>query len=213
MRFIVIIVFIFLVCLNLKSQDSIYFRNKSVIAVKIDLITKESVTYKLFNSGSNVNYIVNKDDILKIKYQNGFIEEFKITPIEEKVKNIFVQNVSEKIDYKTVAKNTNNLFLFIDERKKSDNKKELSLIAIEIQKNYQHKRATGTCVPIFAAFTGASFLVLSLDYLITFGNPNKEVFYPPIGFGILCVGSVVGNVIFTNKLRTSRLKFVDLYNQ
>lgn len=213
MRFVVIIVFIFFVYLNLKSQDSIYFRNKSVIAAKIDLITKESVTYKLFNSGSNVNYIVNRDDILKIKYQNGFTEEFKITPIEEKVKNIYVKNISETIDYKTVVKNTSNLFLFIDERKKTDNKKELSMLAIDIQKMHQHKKATGTCVPIFAAFTGASVVVLGLDYLITIGNPNREVFYPPIGFGILCVSSVVGNVIFANKLRSSRLKFVDLYNQ
>jgi hypothetical protein len=58
------------------AQDTIIKKGDGIIVGKITEISAESVHYKSAHDSGGPTYILNRDDIVRIKYKNGSIDEF-----------------------------------------------------------------------------------------------------------------------------------------
>lgn len=75
------VAFIFILCtiqLCLNAQDTIYKRTGDVIPAKILEINIKEVSYKRSDLLDGPLFIINKNEIQKIKYANGSIDSFKV---------------------------------------------------------------------------------------------------------------------------------------
>lgn len=73
------VVILLVILLNGKcyAQDLIIKRNGDRIESKVELIKEEEIKYKKFNNLNGASYIINTANVLKIKFENGVIEEFE----------------------------------------------------------------------------------------------------------------------------------------
>lgn len=73
--------FIFMLCVIqfcLNAQDSIYKRTGLVIPAKISEVNIKEISYKRADLLDGPLFIINKNEIQKIKYANGTIDSFKV---------------------------------------------------------------------------------------------------------------------------------------
>jgi len=66
---------LFFLNISLKAQDKIYRKNGEVLKVKILEVSSSEIKYKIFGDDSGPVYILEKDRIKKIEYENGRIEK------------------------------------------------------------------------------------------------------------------------------------------
>lgn len=71
-----ILFFTFLLCLGLKAQDTIVKKNGTIIPAKILEVGTNAVSYKKTSYLDGPTIIMNKSEIVYIKYKDGQIEEF-----------------------------------------------------------------------------------------------------------------------------------------
>ena len=62
---------------TLFAQDKIFKKNGEVIDAKVKAITPEMVTFKKFDNPDGPDYSIPKQDVVKIKYQNGSEDIFE----------------------------------------------------------------------------------------------------------------------------------------
>ena len=82
---------------NLYSQDIILKKNGKSIESKIDEIGIDKIKYHKYSNLSGPVFIILKDDVSKITFENGEIETFSVvskSSIDE-VKKIIVDNINE----------------------------------------------------------------------------------------------------------------------
>jgi hypothetical protein len=65
----------FLLNASLKAQDKIYRKNGQVLKVKILEVGTSDIKYKLFGDNEGPVYVLEKDRIKKIEYENGKVEK------------------------------------------------------------------------------------------------------------------------------------------
>lgn len=68
----------FLFAVSLQAQDKIYRKNGQVVKAKVLEIGTEEVKYKLPDSTETIVYVLEKDRINKIEYENGRVEKFTV---------------------------------------------------------------------------------------------------------------------------------------
>jgi hypothetical protein len=71
---ILFVVSMFLVTASLKAQDKIYRKNGQVLKVKILEISSSEIKYKVWGDENGPIYVLEKDRIKKIQYENGKVE-------------------------------------------------------------------------------------------------------------------------------------------
>jgi hypothetical protein len=77
MRTLICIITILVVCsISLHAQDKIYRKNGQVIKAKVLEIGTEDVKYKLKDTTETLVYVLEKDRITKIVFENGRVESF-----------------------------------------------------------------------------------------------------------------------------------------
>jgi hypothetical protein len=59
-----------------KAQDLIYKKDKSVLVVKVIEIGVDEIKYKMYSDLEGITFAVDKNDILKIKFESGKVELF-----------------------------------------------------------------------------------------------------------------------------------------
>ena len=65
-----------------KSQDTIYFKNKTTVAAKITEVGISEIKYQRLDNLTGPNYLSSKSDIFFIKYSNGVSDTIKsVTPV------------------------------------------------------------------------------------------------------------------------------------
>lgn len=74
---LVIILFLFVGILNLSAQDIIYKKSHEEIKAKVTEIGLDEIKYKMFDLQDGPDIVISKNDIWKIKFNNG--EEMIIT--------------------------------------------------------------------------------------------------------------------------------------
>jgi len=65
----------FLVAASVKAQDKIYRKNGEILKVKILEVSSTEIKYKIFGDEEGPIYVLEKDRIQKIVYQNGRVEK------------------------------------------------------------------------------------------------------------------------------------------
>lgn len=102
MRVLLIFIFCF-VQFFLNAQDTIYKRNGEIISAKVLEINTKEISYKRADLLQGPLFIINKNEIKKIKYVTGTIDSFKVVivePIIIKPKNDFnTQYNNQQIAY------------------------------------------------------------------------------------------------------------------
>jgi hypothetical protein len=68
------IVSMLLVATSLKAQDKIYRKNGQVVKVKILEISSSEIKYRIWGDDNGPIYVLEKDRIKKIQYENGRVE-------------------------------------------------------------------------------------------------------------------------------------------
>ncbi|MBK8367005.1 MAG: hypothetical protein IPL10_06200 [Bacteroidetes bacterium] len=89
------VVFIFILCavqLYLNAQDSIYKRTGLVIPAKISEVNIKEISYKRLDLLDGPLFIINKNEIQKIKYANGTIDSFMVLKEGTKAPNVVFVN-------------------------------------------------------------------------------------------------------------------------
>lgn len=71
-----IFVFFALLAAHLGAQDTLRFKNGEVQAVKVNEIGINEIKYNRFDNQDGPNYIIQKSEIVSIKYKNGQIDNF-----------------------------------------------------------------------------------------------------------------------------------------
>lgn len=61
-----------------RSQDTLYLRSGDVKAAKITEVGVKEIKYQRYNMADGPVYILNRNDVLKIKYTTGHIDSFKV---------------------------------------------------------------------------------------------------------------------------------------
>jgi hypothetical protein len=122
------------VCLfaNLFSQDSIRFMNNSIIAAKIFEVSTTDIKYRRFDNLDGPQYVVNKQDIRYIKFQNGVIDTMvsyqgiksvkKINAVANTPK-IFINHYRLSYDYHGL--NDDGLEMLLDDVSNKNERKKL----------------------------------------------------------------------------------------
>ena len=87
--------------INTYSQDIILKSNGKTIESKIDEIGTDNIRYHKYNNLSGPVFVLLKEDVSKITFENGDIEEFDVKEKskykEEKVKKTIVDNINKWI--------------------------------------------------------------------------------------------------------------------
>jgi hypothetical protein len=69
------LVSLFVLVFSLKAQDKIYRKNGEVLKVKVIEVSSSEIKYKIFGDNDGPVYVLEKDRIKKIEYENGRVEE------------------------------------------------------------------------------------------------------------------------------------------
>ncbi len=85
---------------TLFAQDRIFKKNGEIIEAKVRSVTPESITFKKFDNPDGPEYSIPKQDVVKIKYQNGSEDIF-----EENNDRIGVNNSNANSKSKTAINN------------------------------------------------------------------------------------------------------------
>ena len=91
--FIFTLIFVF----SLKAQDKIYKKSGEVIEAKVTEVGANEIKYKAFANLNGPNYVINKQQVIKIVYQAGNTETFEATISQsteistKRAQNIFVE--------------------------------------------------------------------------------------------------------------------------
>lgn len=73
-KLILFFVGLFLLNASLKAQDKVYRKNGEVLKVKVLEVSSTEIKYRLFGDDNGPIYVLEKDRIKKIEYQNGRVE-------------------------------------------------------------------------------------------------------------------------------------------
>ncbi|MBD0332390.1 MAG: hypothetical protein ICV66_07020, partial [Chitinophagaceae bacterium] len=76
MKKIFIFLLIFTASYSVKAQDKIYRKNGQVVKAKVIEVGTSEIKYKLPNDAESPIYVLEKDRINKIEYENGKVEKF-----------------------------------------------------------------------------------------------------------------------------------------
>ena len=224
----VVFLFIFLVCqLFLNAQDTIYKRTGDVVPAKILEINIKDVSYKRADLLDGPLFIINKNEIEKIKYANGAVDVFKIiqdAPKKQAVVYVNQRYVAQENSNEirpSIRRGTyqyqghrisdrNVLFLAIEKNQVWQNK-EVDLNIKCSKKNKAVQYTIGYCGAIIGGL-GLYAAALGADI----SSNSNDAAWAAFG-GILSAGIVVSSQIISFKYKLKRVKHSDkvaeLYNQ
>jgi hypothetical protein len=77
-KVVAFLVTVFLFTLSVSAQDKIYRKNGQVVKAKVLEIGSEEIKYRLADSTETLVYVLEKDRITKIEFENGRVEQFTL---------------------------------------------------------------------------------------------------------------------------------------
>lgn len=81
---------------NIFCQDTIVMRDNSKLIAKVLEISSTEVKYKRFDNIEGPDYVINKNDVSSITYNNGLKDAFEIASINSNADNIFINPTPPK---------------------------------------------------------------------------------------------------------------------
>lgn len=211
-------IFLFVFYITAHSQDTLFFKNASALVVIVKEISPDEVQYKKFELPDGPIYIVRKNDIEKIVYKNGIVENLapsaatNAATVQESPAASPSLVYVEKIEYAdTKRRSVLNLALGHPDLNK---KNALLNIAPGIKRLKGHQDGTRGGAIIFGGFALAGGIIYTAAYTLSGGTDGIEVFaVPPIVFG--AAGIILGSasIAINISLKHKRKEFVRIYNE
>ena len=201
----------------MKSQDTIYFKDKSVIAVKISEVDVNEITYQHLDNLDGPKYQANKRNLFLIKYSNGSVDSIKLIPVVSSSINEIKNGTDEvwlsgsKIIYHNKTISDNQLKSMMEDHFSSE--KQL-LLKKEFNEFNEYKIKEGALAPALF-LTGA---MVHCYALLQLSNMVFESSDPIIGVSALVLGAAlritghIVNKVYRNKKISKREDIVNMYN-
>jgi hypothetical protein len=199
---------------NAVAQDTIFYKKAGHIVVIVKEVSTKEVQYKKLEMPDGPMYIIDKNDIEKIVYKNGYVDVIKPTVAETPANQPFTVTYSspseltkETVSYRMAKRRYSSLVSLIDRHPDVNRRPELMKIASSIRGLKGGENATRTVAIVFGAITLPAFAIFS-----TFSNTSEGLVVPATtaGIALLCTAAAV---TFHVNLTKKRKAFVDVYNQ
>lgn len=202
----------------MQSQDTIFKKNKDVIAGKVEEITPSEVKYKKQDNLSGPLYLIPRTEVFRIKYANGFADTLKEEPQTQLSHQNFsdAQTNSSAKKLSTYAKASDKDLHFAIMTLPASDSKEKMLLEYKGMMKYKRTQIISNSVG-----WGLGFAV---PFVVTLGTlGNYDSFTEQSGVGLVVTGALVGAAIRTtgqvlrkinkNKKLKARQNIILLYNQ
>ncbi|MES2761758.1 MAG: hypothetical protein V4677_06110 [Bacteroidota bacterium] len=207
--------------LQANAQDTIYYKaSNSNIVVIVKEVTQTEVKYKKAEMPDGPTYVLNKSDISKIVYKNGYTEVIK-EPVAEPA-SVADQPYTvtyvpspvnlEKISYDDTKRRNKYMINLIDRHPNPERKPALMSTLSGMKKMKAGQDATRTVGIVFGGVTIVTGAFTALFY--AFDSSAGDAILPvPVAAGAIALISTAAAITFNINLRKKRHKFVDQYNQ
>ena len=204
------------------AQDTIFYKTQgSSIVVLVKEVSQTEVQYKKIEMPDGPMYIINKSDIAKIVYKNGYTEVIKETaaqPINSANQPFTVTYSNaiggglEKITYEDTKRRNRAIINLIDRHPDLNRRPALMSSMSKMRHLKAGQDATRTVAIVFGGVTIAAAAFTGFYYLLDpYSSGTLAVF--PIAFGSVALLSTAAAITFNINLQKKRRAFVDLYNQ
>lgn len=206
------------------AQDTIYFKDKSVVSAKINEIGITEIKYQRFSNINGPIYTNAKSDIEKIKYNNGkvdtihskiekLVEVKKTNSIKLKPELVFV---GDEIYYNDKILGKLKTHKLMTSQSLSENQIKLikDVNKVKLYKNNYNALGTGLFVTGFAVPVIATFGALSASN--SNSNYNKGVETIVAGAVVGAILRIAGHTVFKmgkNKSKAKKIELLKKYNQ
>lgn len=224
MRILLIFIFCF-VEFFLNAQDTIYKRNGELISAKVLEINTKEISYKRFDLLDGPLFIINKNEVKKIKYVTGTIDSFLVVNEIKKTPTIINNSVFIHTDNNQI-RNSHRRGVYLYQGHSISDKRVLFLaqeknqfwrnqeINLNITSSKRNKTLQYT-IGFGGAFIGGIGVYGSLIAASSSSGANDNFIIAIVGItslGILVSSQVVS---FTYKLKRIKNsdKVVEIYNQ
>jgi hypothetical protein len=204
----------------MKSQDTIYFKNNSILSVKINEVGISEIKYQTFNNLTGPNYLIQKNEIYKIKYSNGIIDTIVTANVDikhEQSSTINMQLIGNKIycDGKPIGKLKTHKLLMSNSL--SNNQINLIKDVEKLQIYERNKKAFAPGLFILGVVVPAITSVSALGMAFSEGsNGNDAVALFTGGIVAGAALRISGHIVFKmnkNKVKAKKLELLEKYNQ
>jgi hypothetical protein len=238
-----VVILFLLNCVGLiRGQDTIYFVNKTKLAVIVKEIGSKTVAYKRFDNQEGPNYVYEKSDIFLIKYSSGQTDTissfYKEEPVPQKTKEVYYEPVikrnavvfKERVEtpvdsnslrfykgwlYQGYTEISMKRFIFLtDSLAAKKNISELKLLSDKVRLNHSKQRILAFCaIPV--ALTGVGLLgIAALEYRLSSGRSDVTGLNVAAAlFGTAGLGLEITSLINGSRKNKNMQKAMDLYNQ
>lgn len=193
----------------LKGQDTIRFRNGDIRVGKVSEVTLEEIKYLRPEAPSEPPYVIKRESIYLVKYQNGQTDSFNTkepkkvialsNPTDQKVISREGKIVIRKLDliYQTEIVDDYKLMKMIE---KNTGGEKRNLLMTEFEKVKKHQRMQYTYSSLGFAGMALGFVGGTAGAIVT---NNGLIFAAGTAVG---VGSIVTGSVLSKQFKKKRLK-------
>ncbi|MES2514178.1 MAG: hypothetical protein V4580_08530 [Bacteroidota bacterium] len=210
---------VLLLCAFLVSaQDTIYFKNKTVVVARITEVGVSEIKYQRADNLDGPNYLSSKAEIFLIKYFNGVTDSIKV--VEPVVKFVEYKENPDKIRLRGNRMKYHDRTIHDREMKSvvmslSSPETQITLKK-EFKKLNEYKLKEAVLAPaLFACGARIHFAALGSAFGANGGagseNTSNLVSAFIIGAALRISGHVV-NIVYRNKKKSKREDIVNIYN-
>lgn len=218
-----LIILFFLCAFYGNAQDTIFLKNSEKIAVFVKEVSQTEVQYKKAELPDGPLFIINKSDIGKIVYKNGYTEVIKMaSAVEEKPFVVQYQATpdinNEKITYDDTKKRYFYLSGLINRHPDPNRRPELMKAAKSMKSSKGFRDGMRTGAIVCGALTIATGAIYGVVNMIASNNNASsnvpdELAIPPLALGTLAVIFTAAAITVHVNLNKKRKAFVNSYNQ
>jgi len=205
------------------AQDTLYKRNSSdIIVAKVIEISTNEIKYKRFDLLDGPMFVIDKNQIEKIKYMVGNVEFFVITIPKAVIdNNRLVNSSSEAIElygnkgvylYKEKKVEINYVFDLIEDKNIKWKSREISTLIYESKKQKRNQSIIG-----FSGIGVGIFTLIGISAASSNSYNYQNSVSNSIGIFALGTLGVILTQVISNNCKQSHFKFankaVDIYNK
>ncbi|MES2762417.1 MAG: hypothetical protein V4677_09420 [Bacteroidota bacterium] len=212
-------VVLFLSSFLMTAQDTIYFKNKMIVAAKITEVGVSEIKYQRMDNLSGPNYLSSKTEIFLIKYSNGVTDSIKVaepaaTFVEYKENPDRIRLRGSRMKFHDRTIHDREMKSVVLSLSSPENKIAFKK---EFRKLNEYKLKESVLAPaLFVCGAGIHFAALGSAFGANGGagseNQSNLVSAFLVGAALRISGHVV-NIVYRNKKKSKREDIVNMYNR
>lgn len=221
---LIVFVFCFLnFSIEIVAQDTIFYKTAGNIVVLVKEVSPTEVQYKKIEMPDGPMYIIDKKDISKIVYKNGYIDIIKepvvetSTPSNQQFTVTYASPIDinyEKITYEDTKRRYSSVVGLVDRHPDPTRRDKLLRDARSLRNLKKHQDGTRTGAIIFGGIALGGTALYGMISAVSYGSYVDPTFAaPPILFGSLAVILGSASIAINLNLKQKRREFVNYYNQ